>query len=201
MRHQGGADAADGAKGRCAAHDFGGDEGLKLINQTAIVERTEQRAAPFHQQVVEAATGEQGEQGVEINPPGGVGGQQFDLEATGFGFGDPVGRRRGGRPFAHRVRSPLAYENRTEDKSMLNLLVWLIVGAVIGWAAGLVLGDRNSVVVNIIVGVVGAMIGGFLFGGPTINQNALSLNAMLISLVGAIIFLGIVQLVRRGRWT
>ncbi|MEI7646426.1 MAG: GlsB/YeaQ/YmgE family stress response membrane protein [Chloroflexales bacterium] len=84
---------------------------------------------------------------------------------------------------------------------MLNLLVWLIVGAVIGWAAGLVLGDRNSVVVNIIVGVVGAMIGGFLFGGPTINQNALSLNAMLISLVGAIIFLGIVQLVRRGRWT
>ncbi|WP_129677807.1 GlsB/YeaQ/YmgE family stress response membrane protein [Candidatus Chloroploca sp. Khr17] len=81
----------------------------------------------------------------------------------------------------------------------MNLLVWLIVGAVIGWAAGLVLGDRNSVLVNIIVGIVGAMIGGLLFGGPTINENALNLTAMLISLVGAIILLGVVNLVRRGR--
>jgi uncharacterized membrane protein YeaQ/YmgE (transglycosylase-associated protein family) len=84
---------------------------------------------------------------------------------------------------------------------MINLIVWLIVGAVIGWAAGLVLGDRNGTVVNIIVGVVGAMIGGFLFGGPTINQSALNLTAMLISLVGAIILLGVVHLVRRGRLT
>jgi uncharacterized membrane protein YeaQ/YmgE (transglycosylase-associated protein family) len=84
---------------------------------------------------------------------------------------------------------------------MINLIVWLIVGAVIGWAAGLVLGERNSVLVNIIVGVVGAMIGGFLLGGPTINQNVFSLNAMLISLVGAIILLGVVHLVRRGRLT
>jgi len=84
---------------------------------------------------------------------------------------------------------------------MINLLVWLIVGAVIGWAAGLVLGERNGVVVNIIVGVVGAMIGGLIFGGPTINQSVLSLNAMLISLVGAIILLGIVHLVRHGRLT
>lgn len=52
---------------------------------------------------------------------------------------------------------------------------------------------------SIRVGVVGAMIGGFLFGGPTINESALSLNAMIISLVGAIILLGIVHLVRRGR--
>jgi uncharacterized membrane protein YeaQ/YmgE (transglycosylase-associated protein family) len=82
---------------------------------------------------------------------------------------------------------------------MINLIVWLIVGAVIGWAAGLVLGDRNGIVVNIIVGVVGAMIGGLIFGGPTINQSALNLTAMVISLVGAIILLGIVHLVRRGR--
>ncbi|PDV97926.1 GlsB/YeaQ/YmgE family stress response membrane protein [Candidatus Chloroploca asiatica] len=81
----------------------------------------------------------------------------------------------------------------------MNLLVWLIVGAVIGWAAGLVLGDRNSVLVNIIVGIVGAMIGGLLFGGPTINESALNLTAMLISLVGAIILLAVVNLVRRGR--
>ncbi len=82
---------------------------------------------------------------------------------------------------------------------MINLIVWLVVGAVIGWAAGLVMRDQNGLVVNIIVGVVGAMIGGFLLGGPTINENALNLNAMLVSLVGAIILLGVVNLVRRGR--
>ncbi|MEI7646108.1 MAG: GlsB/YeaQ/YmgE family stress response membrane protein [Chloroflexales bacterium] len=84
---------------------------------------------------------------------------------------------------------------------MINLLVWLIVGAVIGWAAGLVLGDRNGIVVNSIVGVVGAMIGGFLFGGPTMNQSDLNLNAMFTSLVGAIILLANVHLIRRARLT
>jgi uncharacterized membrane protein YeaQ/YmgE (transglycosylase-associated protein family) len=82
---------------------------------------------------------------------------------------------------------------------MINLIVWLIVGAVIGWAAGLVMRDKNGLVINIIVGIVGAMIGGFLLGGPTINQNAFNLNALLVSLVGAIILLGIVNLIRRGR--
>lgn len=54
---------------------------------------------------------------------------------------------------------------------------------------------------RIIIGIVGAMIGGLLFGGPTINESALNLNAMVISLVGAVILLGIVNLVRRGRLT
>lgn len=84
---------------------------------------------------------------------------------------------------------------------MINLLVWLIVGAAIGWAAGLVLRDRNSTLVNIVVGVVGAMIGGLLLGGQTINDNVFNLNALLVSLVGAIILLGVVNLVRRGRLT
>lgn len=82
---------------------------------------------------------------------------------------------------------------------MINLLVWLIAGAIVGWGAGLVLRDQNSLVVNMIVGIVGAMIGGFLLGGPTINENVFSLNAMVISLVGAIILLGVVHLVRGRR--
>jgi uncharacterized membrane protein YeaQ/YmgE (transglycosylase-associated protein family) len=84
---------------------------------------------------------------------------------------------------------------------MINLIVWLIVGAVIGWAAGLVMRDQNGLVVNIIVGIIGAMIGGFILGGPTINQNVFNLNALLVSLVGAIILLGVVNLIRRGRLT
>jgi uncharacterized membrane protein YeaQ/YmgE (transglycosylase-associated protein family) len=81
---------------------------------------------------------------------------------------------------------------------MINLIVWLVAGAVIGWLAGIVMHDRSGVLINIVVGVVGALIAGLLLNQPTINQSAFSLNALVISLIGAIILLAVVNLVRRG---
>ncbi len=87
---------------------------------------------------------------------------------------------------------------------MVNFIVWLVVGGVIGWVASMVMktDGQQGIFLNVIVGVIGAAIGGFLlspmFGVGTINQNALSLPAMGISLLGAIILLAIVNLVRRG---
>jgi uncharacterized membrane protein YeaQ/YmgE (transglycosylase-associated protein family) len=95
-----------------------------------------------------------------------------------------------------------------EAKTMMNLILWLVAGAVVGWLAGMVMNDRGGVMLNIVVGIVGAMIGGFLFGGPTINSSAfnaaaplrgVNLTALVVSFVGAIILLAIVNLVRRGR--
>jgi uncharacterized membrane protein YeaQ/YmgE (transglycosylase-associated protein family) len=82
---------------------------------------------------------------------------------------------------------------------MINLILWLIFGALVGWLAGLVMNDREGLLLNIVVGIVGAMIGGFLLGGPTINQNVFNLTALLVSFVGAVILLAIVNLIRRGR--
>ena len=88
---------------------------------------------------------------------------------------------------------------------MINLILWLIAGAVVGWLAGMVMNDRAGVLMNIVVGIVGAFIGGFLFGRPTINSGFLNTTgvfnqtALLVSFVGAIILLAIVNLVRRGR--
>ncbi len=80
-----------------------------------------------------------------------------------------------------------------------SLIVLLLVGAIAGWLAGtLVRGFGFGLIGNILVGIVGALIGGFLFGGPTINSNAFNLTALLISLVGAVILLAIVNVVRRG---
>ena len=62
---------------------------------------------------------------------------------------------------------------------------------------------QQGVILNVVVGIVGAFIGGMLIsplvGVPTINQNALSVGALLVSLVGAVILLAIVNLVRRGK--
>ena len=83
---------------------------------------------------------------------------------------------------------------------MINLILWLVVGGVIGWVASLVMRTdaQQGLILNVIVGIVGALIGGFLFGYNTINQNAFDVTALLISLVGAVVLLAIVNLVRRG---
>jgi uncharacterized membrane protein YeaQ/YmgE (transglycosylase-associated protein family) len=88
---------------------------------------------------------------------------------------------------------------------MINFIVWLIVGGIIGWIASLVMGTdhRQGPLLNIIVGIVGAFLGGLLLspllGVGTINQNVFSLPGLLVSLLGAIILLAIVNLFTRGR--
>ena len=87
----------------------------------------------------------------------------------------------------------------------MNFLIWLVVGGLIGWIASKIMNTdaQQGVFLNVIVGIVGAFVGGVLIsplvGVPTINQNALSAGALLVSLVGAIILLAIVNLVRRGK--
>lgn len=87
----------------------------------------------------------------------------------------------------------------------MNFLIWLVVGGVIGWVASMIMktDGQQGIFLNVIVGIVGAFLGGMLIsplvGVPSINQNAFSLGAMLVSLVGAIILLAIVNLFRRGK--
>ena len=85
----------------------------------------------------------------------------------------------------------------------MNLVIWLIVGGLIGWIASIIMGTnaQQGVILNIIVGIIGAFLAGLLltplFGIPTINQNTFNVGAMLVSLLGAIILLAIVGLFRR----
>ncbi|MEO8544667.1 MAG: GlsB/YeaQ/YmgE family stress response membrane protein [Burkholderiaceae bacterium] len=86
----------------------------------------------------------------------------------------------------------------------MNIIIWLIIGGVIGWLASLVMktDGQQGVFLNVIVGIIGAMIGGWvlspLFGVATINQDNFSLPGLLVSFLGAVILLAIVNLVRRG---
>ena len=84
---------------------------------------------------------------------------------------------------------------------MLNFLVWLIAGAIIGWVASSLMGQRKGLLLNIVVGIVGAFIAGIVltpyFGISTINQNNFSFPALMVSLMGAIILLAVVSLFQR----
>ena len=87
---------------------------------------------------------------------------------------------------------------------MINFIIWIILGAVIGWIASMIMrtNAQQGVFLDIIVGIIGAFLGGLLlaplFGTATINQTDFSLSGLLVSLLGAIILLAIVNLFRRG---
>ncbi|HJV71320.1 GlsB/YeaQ/YmgE family stress response membrane protein [Ideonella sp.] len=86
----------------------------------------------------------------------------------------------------------------------MNLIVWLVIGGLVGWIASLIMRTdaQQGILLNVIVGVVGALLGGWfispMVGVPTINQGVFSAGALLVSLVGAIILLAVVNLIRRG---
>ena len=85
----------------------------------------------------------------------------------------------------------------------MNFIIWLVVGGVIGWIASLIMKTdaQQGLVLNVVVGIVGALIGGWLLsplvGAGTLNQGDFSLPGLLVSLVGAIILLFVVNLIRR----
>ena len=84
-------------------------------------------------------------------------------------------------------------------------ILTIIIGGVLGWLASKVMRTdaQQGILLNIVVGVVGAALAGFLIspllGIPTINAANFSLGGLLISFLGAIILLAIVNLIRRGR--
>jgi uncharacterized membrane protein YeaQ/YmgE (transglycosylase-associated protein family) len=86
----------------------------------------------------------------------------------------------------------------------MNFIIWIVIGGLIGWAASIVMKTdaQQGVVLNVVVGIVGALVGGWLlaplFGTGTINQNDFSLASLVVSLLGAIILLADVNLLRRG---
>jgi len=86
----------------------------------------------------------------------------------------------------------------------MNFIIWIVVGGILGWLASLIMRTdaQQGLLLNIVVGIVGALLGGWLlaplFGTGTINQNDFSISSLLISLLGAVILLAIVNLFRRG---
>ena len=82
-------------------------------------------------------------------------------------------------------------------------IIIIIVGGILGWLASIVMRTdaQQGIILNIVVGIIGAMLGGWLlaplFGTATINQNDFSIAGLLVSLLGAVILLAIVNLFRR----
>jgi uncharacterized membrane protein YeaQ/YmgE (transglycosylase-associated protein family) len=83
----------------------------------------------------------------------------------------------------------------------MNIIIWLVVGGLIGWAASAVMRTQEGLLLNVVVGIVGAALGGWflspLVGVSTINQSNFSAASLVVSFLGAIVLLAIVNLVQR----
>lgn len=86
----------------------------------------------------------------------------------------------------------------------MNLIIMLIVGGVLGWLASLVMrtDGQQGILMNVVVGVVGAVLAGYLLtpflGGSPITTGAFDVKSLFVSFLGAVVLLAIVNLIRRG---
>lgn len=80
---------------------------------------------------------------------------------------------------------------------IISLLIFLAIGALVGWLAGtIVKGKGFGVIGNMIVGIVGSVLGGFLFGLIGITAGGL-LGSIVMATIGAVILLYIVNLIKK----
>lgn len=85
----------------------------------------------------------------------------------------------------------------------MNIIIWLVMGGIVGWIASIVMktDGQQGIVMNVVIGIVGAVIGGWLIGpvvgAGSINQS-LSAMSFVVSVLGAIILLAIINVFRRG---
>ena len=86
----------------------------------------------------------------------------------------------------------------------MGIIIWLVIGGICGWLASMIMRTdaQQGMFLNVVVGIIGALLGGWLlaplFGTGTINQSDFSVSSLLVSLLGAVILLAVVNLFRRG---
>lgn len=85
----------------------------------------------------------------------------------------------------------------------MGIIIWLIMGGLVGWIASLIMGTdgQQGIILNVVVGIVGALIGGWLIGpllGAGSINDGISIMSLVVSLIGAVILLGILSLFNRG---
>lgn len=82
----------------------------------------------------------------------------------------------------------------------MDIIIWLVVGGLVGWIASMIMRTdaQQGILLNIVVGIVGSALGGFILQRGDINDG-ISFPSFLVSVVGAVVLLGVVNLFRRGR--
>jgi uncharacterized membrane protein YeaQ/YmgE (transglycosylase-associated protein family) len=83
---------------------------------------------------------------------------------------------------------------------LVGLLVWIVIGAIAGWLASMVMHSRLGLIGDIVVGIIGALIGGFVFNLLGIaGTTGFNLWSIFVAFIGSVILLALVRLINGGR--
>lgn len=81
----------------------------------------------------------------------------------------------------------------------MSILLWIIFGAIAGWIASMITKTNNGLLMDIIVGIVGAVIGGWIMNSlGSAGTTGFNLWSLLVAILGAVVLLVIVKAVRRA---
>ncbi len=81
----------------------------------------------------------------------------------------------------------------------MGIVAWLVVGAIAGWLAGMVMKSSGRLITDIIVGILGALIGGFIFNalGSSTDVTGINLPSILVAFVGSCVLLAGLRFLKR----
>ena len=100
------------------------------------------------------------------------------------------------------IAEVVAFARRFRKGKIMGLIITLIVGGIIGWLASIVMrtDGQQGIILNVVVGIVGAFLGNFLgsFFGMGASLDTFSPIGLLWAFIGAVVLLGIINLIRRG---
>ena len=80
----------------------------------------------------------------------------------------------------------------------MGIILWIVFGALVGWIASAIMKTNDGVIVDIVIGIVGAVLGGWIMG--FFGQNGVSgfnLYSFIVALIGAVVLIAIVKAIRR----
>ena len=79
----------------------------------------------------------------------------------------------------------------------MGIILWIVFGAIVGWVASMVMGTSEGLILDIVLGIVGAILGGWLmsFFGQS-GVTGFNLYSMLVALLGAVVLIAIVKAIR-----
>ncbi len=85
----------------------------------------------------------------------------------------------------------------------MNIIIWLVMGGLVGWIASMIMGTnaQQGIILNVVVGIVGALIGGWLIGpllGAGSINDGITIISFIVSLIGAVLLLGILSFIQHG---
>ncbi|MBK8135927.1 MAG: GlsB/YeaQ/YmgE family stress response membrane protein [Chloroflexi bacterium] len=81
----------------------------------------------------------------------------------------------------------------------MGIVAWLVVGAIAGWLAGMVMKSSGGLITDIIVGILGALIGGFIFNalGSSTDVTGINLPSILVAFIGSCVLLAGLRFLKR----